>query len=236
MSTTARTGSKASSKTKASSRSAKNAGAPHSGMPQLIESLKEKVVLHSPAVVQALREIDRADFLPAGQKDLAYEDTALPLEAGQTISQPYTVVFMLEQLRVRPGDVVFDVGYGSGWQTALLAQLAGPSGRVYAFEVVPELCALGKGNLEKYPHLSKRVELVCLNARGGYGEAAPFDRIIAAAEVRAVPPAWRGQLIPGGRMVYPKGNALVLEVKKPNGSFEVREFPGFAFVPFVEEE
>ncbi|HEY4501943.1 MAG TPA: methyltransferase domain-containing protein [Candidatus Paceibacterota bacterium] len=205
-------------------------------MPKLIEHLKDKGVLHSPAIIRALEEVDRADFLSEDMKDVAYEDTALPIGGDQTMSQPYTVVFMLEQLQVRPGDIVLDVGYGSGWQTALLSRLVGPSGKIYAFEIVPQLCELGRKNLLAYAQLSKRTEFLCMNAKGGYGEVAPFDRIIAAAEVKTeVPQAWRDQLLPGGRMVYPKGNALVLEVKRPNGSFEVKTFPGFVFVPFIEE-
>jgi protein-L-isoaspartate(D-aspartate) O-methyltransferase len=204
-------------------------------MPKLIAALIERGVLQSPNVVRALEEVDRADFLPEDLRYAAYEDTALPIGGGQTISQPYTVVFMLEQLHVRPGDVILDVGFGSGWQTALLAHLAGPSGKVYAFELVPSLCEQGRGNLDKYPNLAQRVQLLCMSAQSGYGEVAPFDRIVAAAEVKRVPAAWREQLLPGGRMVYPKDNALVLEVKKSGGSFDMKKFPGFVFVPFIED-
>jgi protein-L-isoaspartate(D-aspartate) O-methyltransferase len=203
-------------------------------MPKLIAALKERGVLQTPEVIRAFEEVDRADFLPDDIQDSAYEDIALPINGGQTISQPYTVALMLEQLQVRPGDKVFEVGFGSGWCTALLAHLVNPSGRVYAFEIVPALCTMGMEHLEKYPHLAKRVELFCISGKNGCKEAAPFDRIIAAAEVQKVPPAWRTQLLPGGRMVYPKGNALFLEIKKPDGAFEVKEFPGFVFVPFVE--
>jgi protein-L-isoaspartate(D-aspartate) O-methyltransferase len=204
-------------------------------MPKLITALKERGVLRSPAIVRALEEVDRADFLPEDLRYAAYEDTALPIGGGQTISQPYTVVFMLEQLHVRPGDIVLDVGFGSGWQAALLAHLVGPSGKVYAFEVVPSLCKLGKGNLDKYSALTGRVQLLCISAQNGYAGAAPFDRIVSAAAVQEVPAAWRKQLLPGGRMVYPKGNSLMLEIKKPDGSFDKKEFPGFVFVPFVED-
>lgn len=203
-------------------------------MPNLIAELKEKGVLQSPSILRALEEIDRADFLPEELRDVAYEDTALPIGEGQTISQPYTVVFMLEQLQVRPGDVVLDVGYGSGWQTALLAHLVGPSGKIYAFEVVPFLCATGKENLEKYANLAQWVQCLCMSAQSGYVEVAPFDRIVSAATVRDVPRQWHEQLSLGGRMVYPKGNSLMLEVKNSDGSFERKEFPGFVFVPFVE--
>ncbi|MDE1925316.1 MAG: methyltransferase domain-containing protein [Patescibacteria group bacterium] len=203
-------------------------------MPKIITELKEKGVLRSQAIVRALEDVDRADFLPEDLHDVAYEDTALPIDGGQTISQPYTVVFMLEQLHVRPGDIVLDIGYGSGWQTALLAHLVGPSGKVYAFEVVPMLCEQGKEHLEKYPSLAPRIQFLCMSAQNGYAKAAPFDRIVSAAAVREAPKPWHEQLLPGGRMVYPKGNSLILEVKKPDGHFDIKEFPGFVFVPFVE--
>lgn len=203
-------------------------------MPKLIEELREKGVLHSFALARALKEVDRAHFVPEEQRPLAHEDVALPVGSGQTISQPYTVVFMLEQLRVRPGDHVLEVGYGSGWQTALLAKLVEPSGKVCAFEIVPKLCEVGRENFERYPYLAPRVTFYCQNARSGCPEDAPFDRIISAAEVREVPKAWRKQLATGGRMMYPQGGALVLEVKKENGSFASSIFPGFVFVPFIE--
>lgn len=204
-------------------------------MQDLIGQLKAKGVLHSRSVIRALEEVDRADFLPADMKRLAYEDTALPIGEGQTISQPYTVVFMLEQLQVRPGDVILDIGYGSGWQTALLAHLAGSSGRVYALELVPILCREGKQNFGRYPHLSMRVRLICMSGQYGYAQAAPFDRIIAAAQVSKVPAAWREQLIPGGRMIYPKDGSLVLEVKDSSGVISENKFKGFVFVPFVAD-
>lgn len=204
-------------------------------MPELIEKLQQRGVLHSPSIIRALEDVDRADFLPDDLKEIAYEDTALPIGEAQTIYQPYTVVFMLEQLQVRPGDIILEVGYGSCWQTALLAHLVGPSGRVYALEVALNLCRQGEANLSKYTQLMKRTECVCMNAKDGYAKAAPFDRCIAAAEVEEVPEEWRGQLLPRGRMIYPRGSALILEVKHSDGTFTTQEFPGFVFVPFVKE-
>ena len=200
----------------------------------LVTHLKQTGVLHSASILAAFEEIDRADFVPENLKPLAYEDTALPIGGGQTISQPYTVAFMLEQLQVRGGDTVLDVGYGSGWQTALLSHLVGPSGRVYAFEVLPILCRQGENHLEKYPHLARRVQFLCRSGERGYPEKAPFDRIIAAAEVTETPPAWREQLKPSGRMMYPRNGALILEEKRRDGSIRTASFPGFAFVPFVK--
>lgn len=203
-------------------------------MSPLIDQLRQIGVLQSPPIERALEEIDRADFAPENLKSLAYEDNALPIGEGQTISQPYTVVFMLEHLQTHPGDTVLEIGYGSGWQAALLAHLVGSKGRVYAFEIVPFLCTQGVSNLRKYPHLTQRVHCFCRSGEEGCIEAAPFDKIIAAAEVVDVPTAWREQLKLGGRMIYPKDNALVMEVKNQDGSFETTVFPGFVFVPFVK--
>ena len=204
-------------------------------MKTLIDNLREDGVLHSDSIVNALAEVDRADFVPQSFKNKAYEDIPLPIGRGQTISQPYTVIFMLEHLMVQSGNIVLEAGYGSGWQAALLANLVGAKGHVYAFEIIPELCDMGKKNILKYPNFSSRVNLFCSSAEYGYMEASPFDRIIAAAEVREVPSAWRAQLIVGGRMIYPQGNDLVLEVKKDEDSFKVERYPGFAFVPFIQQ-
>lgn len=201
----------------------------------LIEKLREEGVLRSDSIVQALTKVDRADFVPEDLRERAYEDIALPIGKGQTISQPYTVVFMLESLTIKPGSIVLEAGYGSGWQTALLADLVGKKGHVYAFEIVPELCDMGKRNILKYPDLSSRVDLFCSGAEYGYKEAAPFDRIIAAADVREVPNVWREQLICGGRMVYPQGKDLVVEVKIGDDSFKTERYSGFAFVPFIQK-
>lgn len=197
----------------------------------LIRKLRGDGVLQSARVALSLEAVDRADFVPQELRELAYEDTALPIPGGQTISQPYTVCFMLERLQIKPGNTVLDVGYGSGWQTALIAHMVGEEGGVYAFEVVRELCEFGSRNVEKYPDLFKRVHFFCRSAQEGYAEAAPFDRIISAAEVEHVPQAWREQLGSGGIMLYPHRHSLIVE-KKTGENFERDEFPGFVFVPF----
>src|SRR3989344_651660 len=98
----------------------------------LVLALMRSGVLQSERITRALQVVDRADFVPKAQKHLAYADEALSIGFGQTISQPYTVVFMLERLAAEEGNVVLEVGYGSGWQTAMLAELVGKEGRVHA--------------------------------------------------------------------------------------------------------
>ncbi len=206
-------------------------------MDELVKNLKESGVLKSPQIIEAFLKVDRKDFVPKDMQNLAYLDQALSIGHGQTISQPWTVAFMLELLGPKAGDNIMDVGYGSGWAAALLAHIVGPpvgGGKIYAFERVEELCHFGEENVLKFPVLRERIAFFCRDASGGVsGEA--FDGIIAAAEVSEAPEAWREQLKVGGRLVYPKAGAVFKEAKKDENNFAVEKYPGFAFVPFVKD-
>lgn len=205
----------------------------------LIKQLVAEKVLKSENLIRAFEKADRKNFVPIEFNDAAYEDTALPIGEGQTISQPYTVAFMLELLSPQKGERVLEIGYGSAWQTALLAEAVGKNGKIYAFERVPALCEFGRKNLSRYPELYKRAELFCKDATPGLpeiaGEIGGFNGIIAAAELKDVPAAWRSQLKIGGRLVYPKQNSIFREIKTGEHNFETAEYPGFIFVPFVQD-
>ncbi len=221
-------------------------------MEELVENLKGLGVLKSPKIIEAFLKVDRKDFVPKDMQNLAYLDQALSIGHGQTISQPYTVAFMFELLGPKAGDNIMDVGYGSGWATALLAHIVGERGKIYAFELVEELCHFGEENILKYPELRERVILFCQDASAGVPDHSPangFDGIISAAalsaanthaqrgaEVLEVPPVWRKQLAVGGRLVYPKAGSLFREVKIGEGKFESEQHQGFVFVPFVKNE
>jgi protein-L-isoaspartate(D-aspartate) O-methyltransferase len=190
--------------------------------------------LKTPRIIEAFQKIDRVDFVLDKFKPMAYEDAPLPIGYGQTISQPATVAFMLELLEPRAGDKILDIGFGSGWTTALLAQIVGEKGGVYAVERIPELCEFGKANIEKYEFISSgRVE--CLRGDGtrGWPEKAPFDRILAGASGRKLPEAWKEQLKVGGRIVAPIEWSVWLFIKKSDTEFEEIEHPGFSFVPLI---
>lgn len=204
---------------------------------QLVSDLVSKGVLKSKSIEQALGAVDRIDFVPEKLSALAYEDEALSIGHGQTISQPYTVVFMLELLEVKEGQRVMDVGYGSGWQTTLLSHLVGKQGSVYAFEIIEELCKFGKNNIEKYPALAKRISLFCKSADAELTDCGigSLDRIIAGADVKRVPSSWRDSLVIGGIMVYSHEEGIYKEIKNPDGTFTKSEFFGFVFVPFVQD-
>jgi protein-L-isoaspartate(D-aspartate) O-methyltransferase len=201
----------------------------------LIDSLIEEGWLRTPRIIEAFRKIKRVDFLPADMKDLAELNEALPIGYGQTISQPLVVAFMLEQLEPKEGDKILDIGSGSGWTSALLAEIVGPEGKVIAIDIIPELVEFGKNNVAKYNFIEKGiVEFICADGSKGYQKEAPYDGILVSAAVQTeVPRAWKEQLKISGRIVTPIGSSVWLFIKKSETKFEEIEYPGFAFVPLI---
>lgn len=205
-------------------------------MEHLILQLKERNILTDPRIESALREIDRARFVPKEKRLEAYQNYPLPIGYGQTISQPETVVFMLELLKAQRGDTVLDIGSGSGWQSALLGHIVGEEGCVHGMEIVSELAEMSKKAIDFYGFLEDgRVTIHEKSAREGLPEHAPFHRIICAAELpEDIPSTWIEQLAPGGRIVAPVKDTIVLLTKHENGGVTRHEYPGYMFVPFVE--
>jgi protein-L-isoaspartate(D-aspartate) O-methyltransferase len=201
---------------------------------ELIDNLIKGGYLKSKNIIDAFKKIDRKNFVPQDLEYEAYVNAPLPIGWGQTISQPLTVAFMLELLQPQKGNKILDVGAGSGWQTAILAEIVGKKGKVFAIEVIENLVKFGKANVEKYDFIkSGRAEFFHGNAESGLAEKAPFDRIIAAASAQEIPESWKKQLKVGGRLVAPIDSSVHLIVKKSENDFDDKEFPGFAFVPFV---
>ncbi len=227
----------------------------------LIDSLIQERWLKTPRIIEAFRKIKREDFMPLDMRDLAENNEAFPIGYGQTISQPLTVAFMLEHLQPEPGDKILDIGAGSGWTSALLAEIVAEKGKVIAIEIVPELKEFGEKNISKYNFIKKGiVEFICVDGSQGYEKEAPYDKILASASVhphtitrtgaesakkqskssfgvgaRKLPQAWKEQLKINGRIVAPITSSIWLFIKKSENKFEEREFPGFAFVPLVSK-
>ncbi len=183
-------------------------------------------------VLDAIASLPRERFVPASEQGRAYKNVALPIDRGQTISQPQVVARMLELLELRPGDRVLDVGTGSGYHAALLALLVA---HVWTIERIPELSqsaqlitiALGIDN----------ITFVVGDGAEGIPGAAPFDAINVAAAGEAVPPALEAQLAPAGRLVAPVGDEqqhLVL-VRRVDQALERHRLEPVRFVPLVRE-
>ena len=187
----------------------------------------------SPRVVAALEKVERHRFVPAALAALAYLNRPLPIGYGQTISQPFVVALMTDLMRVGEGNKVLEIGTGSGYQAAVLAELAGS---VYSIEIIEPL---GKqaGSLLKslgYGNVETRVG----DGYYGWPEAAPFDAIMVTAAASHVPPPLIKQLKPGGRMVIPLGTQfmtqyLMLVEKKMDGSVITRQILPVRFVPLT---
>jgi len=196
----------------------------------LIESLIAEGALNTPSLIKAFQNVDRADFvLPLFKAD-AYDDCPLPISCEQTISQPYTVAFMLELLQPQPDDRVMDLGSGSGWTTALLATLCN---KVDAVERYEELIAFARKNLSKYAFKN----ITMHKARRTLGlQGEHFDKILVSCSADKMPRELIDQLSPGGTMVIPVQSSLFKVVKKPDGSLRTEEYPGFMFVPLITDD
>jgi protein-L-isoaspartate(D-aspartate) O-methyltransferase len=185
-------------------------------------------------VLAAMERVPRELFVPPELRARAYDDAALPIGGGQTISQPYMVAIICQVLALHGRERVLDVGTGSGYQAAVLAELAA---EVFSIERIPELAERARANLQSadYEHVQVHVG----DGTRGLPEAAPFDAIAVAAAAPEVPPSLYDQLVARGRMVLPVGRRrsqeLELVIRSPEGPAVVRSVP-CRFVPLVGEE
>lgn len=188
-----------------------------------------------PRVLDALRTVPRAEFVPADRRADAYANRPLPIGFGQTISQPFIVAVMTDMLALTPDSHVLEIGTGCGYQTAFLARLAG---QVHTVEIVAELSAAAQERLTKLG--ISNVQFRVGDGRQGWPEGGPYDAIIVtAAATGDIPPALLEQLKPGGRMVVPTGASmlaqeLMLVTKAEGGRIEKRSLFPVAFVPLVK--
>jgi protein-L-isoaspartate(D-aspartate) O-methyltransferase len=201
---------------------------------RMVEEQIEARGVKDKRVLEAMRRVPRHRFVPADVTHLAYEDSALPIGHGQTISQPYIVAYMTEALDVQPHHRVLEIGTGSGYQAAVLSGLAK---EVYTIEIVAPLAARARQTLEALGH--ENVHVREGDGYEGWPEHAPFARIIVTAAPERVPQPLVNQLAPGGIMVIPVGERnsmqwMTIIEKKATGIVERRTIP-VAFVPFTRK-
>jgi len=207
----------------------------------LIDNLIKDGYLRTPAIIAAFRKIKRADFIRPEDKELVELNEPLPIGYGQTISQPLTVAFMLELLTPQDRETILDVGSGSGWTVALLAEIVGAKGRVYGLERIKALADFAASNVNKYNFLRKGiVQIFCTDGYLGLPQAAPFDKIIVAAAAEEIPNKLLEQLKIGGKLVIPVGNpyesqTIEMIAKIGPNKYNKKSYPGFIFVPLVKE-
>lgn len=214
----------------------------------LIDSLLKDGYLKTPEIIEAFKDIDRADFVLENHKETAYVNAPLPIDYGQTISQPLVVAFMLELLEPKRNEKIFDVGAGSGWTGALLSRLVfgkipaekqneegAKTPLVIAVERIPELKKMAEENIDKYAFVKKGVIKIILgDGSKGYKKEAPYDKIIAGAAAKGkIPVAWKKQLKIGGRIVAPVENSVIVIDKAGKNEYKKREYFGFSFVPLI---
>lgn len=212
-------------------------------MPEFAD-LRERMVqrqiesrgIGDPAVLEAFREVPREEFVDEEHRQFAYDDNPLPIEAGQTISQPYIVALMIEAAAISPSDKVLEVGAGSGYAAAVISRIAK---RVVAIERHGELAQIARERMERLGY--ENVRILQGDGTRGCRDEAPFDAILAAASGSHVPQPLLDQLSPGGRLVMPVGDPgwvqeLVKVTKRPDGTTSQENLGGVRFVPLIGEE
>ena len=184
-------------------------------------------------VLDAMRRVRRHAFIPRDERDMAYDDMPLPIAGGQTISQPYIVAYMAEALDLQPGEKVLEIGAGSGYAAAVLAEMGC---EVYAIERIGQLATIAASNLHDEGYLNVHV----LHADGtrGWAEHAPFDAILVSAGAPVIPESLKNQLAIGGRMVVPVGSSqraqeLMRVTNRGDGKFDVEDLADVRFVPLI---
>lgn len=196
---------------------------------EMIELLKERGI-DDERLLQAMGKVERHLFVSEPFVSRAYDDTALPIAKQQTISQPYTVAFMTQELSIKPGTKVLEIGTGSGYQAAILAEMGC---KVYTIERHVDLLMQARKMFER---MGYRIASKAGDGTVGWSEFAPYDAIVVTAAAPEVPDPLLKQLADGGRLVIPVGDLDIQDlhvITRNRDTFEKKEIRGFKFVPLI---
>ena len=198
----------------------------------MVSSQSEMRGVANPAVLAAMRKVERDKLVPCDLQPDAYADTPLPIGHGQTISQPFIVAYMTELLNPGPAQRILEIGSGSGYQAAVLAEIVRD---VYTVEIIPALAERAKANLEAMGY--RNIHFRTGDGGPGWPDEAPFDGIIVTAAAAVIPQQLMMQLKPGARMVIPLGNAFSVQslnvVTREDQGFKIEETISVRFVPLT---
>jgi protein-L-isoaspartate(D-aspartate) O-methyltransferase len=201
---------------------------------QMVQQQLKPRGINDERVLAAMAKVPREEFVPADERGDAYEDGPLPIGYDQTISQPYIVAFMTEQLRLKPSDRLLEIGSGSGYQAAVLAELVADT---YTIEIIEPLAKTAEATLQRLGY--KNVHLKVGDGYQGWQEEAPFDAIIVTCAPEKVPQPLMDQLKDGGRMVIPVGERFAQQLyllEKKNGQLKESATLPVRFVPMLREQ
>ena len=200
---------------------------------QMVEQQIEKRGVKDKLVINAMKKVERHKFVPENMVQLAYVDSPLPIEDGQTISQPYIVAFMTQSLQLKGNEKILEIGTGSGYQAAVLSEIVA---EVFTIEIIPELARSAIKKFEKLGY--KNIHVKIGDGYFGWPEKSLFDGIIVTAAPRKIPELLIKQLKPGGRMIIPVGKnyqELIVITKQPDGSIKKQSVMAVRFVPMTGE-
>jgi len=203
----------------------------------MVRRLTDSGYISTSRVAKAIETVERHRFLPSAMQNEAYMDTPLHIGEGQTISAPHMVAMMVEALDLRPGQRVLEVGGGSGYHAAVMAELVRPDGKVFSMERIPSLAERARASLTENGYGSL-VEVVVGDGTKGLPEKAPFDRISIAAAAPYVPEPLQKQLVDGGKLLIPVGGKFYQEltlVTRRRETFVQKDLGGCVFVPLIGE-
>jgi len=204
----------------------------------LVSILKELGYIRSRKVEEAMLRVPRELFVPEELREYAYDDRPLPIGFNQTISAPSIVAYMTELLDPQPGDKVLEVGTGSGYQAAILAEIVCPRGHVWTIERIAEIAESARRRLEMLGY-ADMITVIVGDGSLGYEPQAPYDRIIVTAAAPKIPKPLIEQLKPGGKIVIPVGplpfQVLTVVYKKSSSEIEIKRDLEVVFVPLIGE-